>query len=96
VIDKLPPCETPVLVLLNGDIRIGILEWDTPGFEDTYRAYKYWDDPHDDGQCWEWCDITHWMALPEAPQDWEDVQQQLCASMTTPPTELEGFFDASR
>jgi hypothetical protein len=65
--ERLPEIETPVLICYGVDIRIGELRWETPGYEDNFTAYKYWDDPVDDGQCWEWHDITHWMPLPELP-----------------------------
>ncbi len=47
---QLPLDETPVLIFRNGEFRIGERRWDYPGFEDTYRAFWYWDDPNDDGQ----------------------------------------------
>jgi hypothetical protein len=65
--DRLPAVETPVLILCKGQLRVGELRWDTPGYEDTYQAFQYWDDPDDDGQCWEWGDITHWMPAPPLP-----------------------------
>jgi len=65
--DALPPEETPVLILHCGKPRIGQRVWDYPGYEDTYKAYWYWDDPEDDRQDWDNCDITHWMPLPAAP-----------------------------
>ena len=65
--DKLPPIETPVLIILNGKARIGELRWDHPGFEGTYEYYQYWDDPENDGQCWECAYVTHWQPLPELP-----------------------------
>jgi len=70
---KLPPDETPVLIWKSstiqpgGEPRIGELRWERPAWDDTWQAYRYWDDPFDDGQPWEWHDVTHWMPLPEAP-----------------------------
>lgn len=66
-VNELPPDETPVLIILNGEIRIGELRWETPGWEETYEAFRYWDDPNDDGQIWEWHDVTHWMEIPDLP-----------------------------
>jgi hypothetical protein len=70
-IDDLPPIETEVLILVRGRWRIGALQWETPGFEDTFKAFKYWDDPEDDGQDWEWYDVTHWCSLPALPEPYE-------------------------
>lgn len=64
--DSLPPDETPVLILLDGEVRFGEIRWDHPSYEDTYESYRYWDDPNDDGQGWTWDEVTHWMRLPEA------------------------------
>lgn len=59
-VDQLPPMETPVLVWVKDRFDIGELRWEKPGFEDTFAAYKYWDCPHNDGQEWEWDDVTEW------------------------------------
>lgn len=63
--DEMPPDETPVLIIIHGDIRIGERRWDFPGWEDTYGTYRFWDDPYDDGQDWQDDDIKYWMHLPE-------------------------------
>lgn len=65
--DKMPDPETIVLIVINGRIDVGALYWEYPGFEDSWKAFTYWDHPHDDGQCWEHNDITHWMPLPDLP-----------------------------
>lgn len=67
--DELPPDGTSVLVRHREKKHPVIAElcWDRPGFEDSYKAYRYWDSPDDDGQEWEWHDITHWTVLPELP-----------------------------
>jgi hypothetical protein len=65
--ERLPEDETPVLIYRNGAAQVGELRWESPGWEDTFHPYRYWDDPHDDGQDWEWHSITHWMPLPAAP-----------------------------
>lgn len=67
VADRLPEDETPVLIVRHGVVRIGERCWDHPGHEDTYQSYWYWDDPQNDGQCWERDEITHWMPLPPLP-----------------------------
>ena len=65
--DRLPDEEIPVLIIFNGEIVIGERRWDNPGFEDTYKAFWYWDDPTDDGQDWGRDEVTHWMPLPKPP-----------------------------
>ena len=64
---ELPLDETPVLIVINGVIRIGELRWEHPTYEETYAAFQYWDDSFDDGQSWDFVDITHWMPLPATP-----------------------------
>ncbi len=70
----LPPDETPVLALVGGKWRIAELRWDHPGYEDTYTSYRYWDDPEDEGQCWEWGDVTHWIELPGIPGAFQEKE----------------------
>jgi hypothetical protein len=65
--DQLPPDETPVLIVRNGVPAIGELRWEHPSHEETYEAFRYWDDPNNDGQDWQWPEVTHWMALPDVP-----------------------------
>lgn len=65
--DSLPPDETPVLVVLNGEVRIGELCWEEPSWEETFSAFRYWDDPHEGGQEWDWYQVTHWQHLPDLP-----------------------------
>jgi hypothetical protein len=69
--DQLPPDETPVIILLDGMPTIGELRWETPGYEETYKAFRYWDSPENDGQDWDWLSVTHWMHLPENPSEQE-------------------------
>ena len=66
--DGLPPPETPVLIMLGTVPTVGELRWEHPGHEDTFKSFLYWDNPQDDGQGWEWDDITHWMYLPPIPE----------------------------
>jgi hypothetical protein len=65
--EKLPPDETPVIILRNGVLDIGELRWEHPTCDETYKAFRYWDSPSNDGQDWEWDSVTHWMELPEPP-----------------------------
>lgn len=55
--------------MVNGVMRIGEIRREYPTHEETYQPFFYWDDPEEDGQCWEVFDITHWMPLPEPPED---------------------------
>lgn len=64
---KLPPIDTPVLIVLDGNVRMGELRRETPSWEDTWPAYEYWDDPTNDGMDWDWESITHWMPIPPLP-----------------------------
>ena len=66
--EGVPNEEIPVLIIINGKIRIGEIRWEEPTHEDTYQAFRYWDDPDDDGQDWEWQEVTHWMPLPALPE----------------------------
>jgi len=68
VSDRLPPRDTPVLILHSEEVKVGELRWDSPGFEDTYEEFWYWDSPTDDGQEWERPDVTHWQAIPLPPE----------------------------
>lgn len=67
--DILPPVDRPVLVRIDGVVRIGELRWDCPGWEDTYDAYQYWDDPHNDGQDWEGR-VTDWAYFDDETTWW--------------------------
>lgn len=62
--ERLPDEELSVLIILNGEIRIGCLIREDPAYEETFKSFTFWDDPNDDGQGWEWHDITHWQPLP--------------------------------
>jgi hypothetical protein len=66
--EMMPPPETPVLIIIDGEIRIGERRISTPGWEETYDAYFYWDNPYDDGQAWDNSYVTHWSYLPLLPK----------------------------
>ena len=73
--ERLPKIETPVLIVYRGQIRVGELREEHPTWEETFKAYSYWDDPEDDGKDWEWFDVTHWMPLPEFPEGVTDDER---------------------
>jgi hypothetical protein len=63
----LPPLDTPVVIVLAGEARIGELRTEHPSYEETFEPYNYWDDPYNDGQDWEFNAVTHWKPLPKLP-----------------------------
>ena len=65
--ETFPPKETPVLALVAGEYCILERRTETPSWEDTYKAFDYWDDPTDDGQEIADEEVTHWMHLPAKP-----------------------------
>ena len=63
--ERLPDVETQVLVkMFDGKVRFGELRWRRPTYEETFPAFLYFDDPTNDGQDWDWFDITHWTPMP--------------------------------
>lgn len=67
VTDKLPNIKVPVLLFYKDRIVIGERKCEYPTFEDTFEEFWFWDSPEDDGQDWEFVDVTHWMPLPKPP-----------------------------
>ena len=65
--DQMPDLDTTVLIVLCGNIRMGELRFEHPSYEDTHNGFEYWDDPYDEGQCWDFPDVTHWTPLPSLP-----------------------------
>ena len=64
--ENLPNDETPVLIrFIDGSVRIGEVRWEIPTFEETFKAFRYWDDPYNDGMNWEWYDIISWRNIPK-------------------------------
>jgi hypothetical protein len=74
--DLLPENKTPVIILLSGKPAIGELRLAKPYLDDVFSVYRYWDNPHDDGQDWEWSDVTHWMPLPSAPSPVKEADKE--------------------
>lgn len=71
--DRMPAAEHEVLAIVNGKVRIAALFWEHPSYEDTFQSFLYWDDPDNDGQCWEHHHVSHWMEMPEVPDARNDA-----------------------
>lgn len=72
--ESLPDDETPVLILFScGGRRIGELRWERPTWEETFTAYRYWDDPENDGQDWDFGDVIGWHPILDAPKTLENL-----------------------
>ena len=65
--ERLPADETEVLIILDGQVRVGAIFLECQSYEEGGKTFRYWDDPYDDGQAWEFHQVTHWMPLPAAP-----------------------------
>ena len=70
--DKMPEADIPVLVIVAGYSQpfVGCRYWEFACHDDNFEDFLYWDDVHNDGQCWE--SVTHWMPLPKPPKDSND------------------------
>ena len=66
---RLPPDETPVLVIYKRRHMILELAWERPGFEDTHQPFRYWDSPNDPGSEFEFDEVTHWADLLTLPAE---------------------------
>ena len=67
--DDLPMIGEPVLAMRCGEPVIAGMFEEPEDWESDMRAYYYWDDFNNDGQGWEYNEITHWMPLPAPPED---------------------------
>jgi hypothetical protein len=70
--DRRPEIETPVLAIVKGEIRIAERVLHYPNYHDSIPEFDYWDCPFDDGQDWDYGDVTHWMPLPNPPEESKD------------------------
>lgn len=63
---ELPEEGTQVLAKISGGgYRVLESYLETPTYEETFKAFLYWDDPHNDGQVIEVCDAESYVALDE-------------------------------
>ena len=60
----LPEIGIPVMIIYKDEPRIGVLLREEPSYEETFSPYLYWDSYYDDGQDWEWFDVTKWAYIP--------------------------------
>ncbi len=65
--DRLPKTHERVMCLLNGRHIILELQKESPTYEETFEAFLYWHEPFEEYMQIEWCEVTHWMPLPEPP-----------------------------
>lgn len=65
--EQLPPVETDVLMLCDGSIYHASMEWERPTFEETFNPYRYF--MTIDQEELDWDRVSHWMPLPEMPED---------------------------
>lgn len=63
--ERLPENDTPVLIVLDGEVKIAERRTESPSFEESWDAYDYWDDPANDGQDWHDSQVTYWMPIPD-------------------------------
>ena len=68
--DHIPNTEDDVLVVMGENIVIVHLRWYYPTHEDSYEAFQYWSD-NDGAMVIDWHEVTHWMPLPELPNEQE-------------------------
>ena len=65
--ERMPPSETYVLCVVGGMPRVLSRELEDDGYESTYPAFWYWDDPANCGSEIADEEVTHWMPLPALP-----------------------------
>lgn len=66
---KTPEVHERVLCLLNGEPIVLELGEETPTHEETFKPFIYWFEPYDEILLPEWHEVTHWMPLPEPPNN---------------------------
>ena len=66
--ERMPPDETPVLVAVYGYDAPLVLErrWEEPAYEETFKAFRYWDDPSNEGRDFE-DTVFAWLPIPDMP-----------------------------
>ena len=65
---NLPPLHEPVLALFNGNPIVLELAEETPSWEETFDAFRYWVEPSSETLDIDWDEVTHWMPIPRPPE----------------------------
>lgn len=89
---QLPDVTTEVLLLVNGKMYEGSLEWDHPGHEDTYTAYRYFTDV-DGRHAWDLSDVTHWAPKPGIPEGVVRCDEESFVKETAPAIAAAEMFE---
>lgn len=66
--DKVPTYGKKVLIFFGGNYSVAKRKREWPTHEESWEAFDYWDS---EDHCLEidWGEVTHWMPLPELPND---------------------------
>jgi hypothetical protein len=67
--DNLPALGVPVLTIFRGSPLVLELCEGHPSYEETFKPFKYWNEPSSEILEPDWYEVTHWMPLPELPED---------------------------
>lgn len=89
---KLPEEGTQVLAKMSaGGYRVLESCLESPTYEETFKAFLYWDDPHNDGQGIEVCDVESYVTLDEGMLVSESKIKSVVARLSNYPTDLSCY-----